>query len=230
MAQVKRDWAEGSEEYLEKALEQREIGSLDSMDEALTSIASSLRTAKEGLYADLRKVQSEARECLKSTSLEHLRDQLHVVCSQTLHISLETGQNKAQSSSEDFSRVCTRLTQLHRAKENAAHLIQTLMQLQQLNSNDSDIDLDAERIILIRSALDELNSPAYTTVPSTQAQRLIEVKFNLKKNELIETFKSALALSDLEGLSKTYELMRQYDLDEEARHVYITKLTEPVTL
>jgi hypothetical protein len=172
MAQAKgREVTTGPEDYLENELNQREIGSLDSMDEALSAIALSLRSTKEALYSDLRNVQSEARSCLKSTSLEHLRDQLHVFSPQTLHISLETGHTKAQSSSEDFSTVCSRLTQLHRAKENADSLIQTLMQLQQLNSNDSDIDLDAERIILIRSALDELNSPAYTTVRHSHRRR-----------------------------------------------------------
>lgn len=178
MAQTKgKEVATDPEDYLENELNQREISSLDAMDEALTAISLSLRSTKESLYSDLKSIQSEARSCLKSTSLEHLRDQLHVLPPQTLHISLETGHTKAQTSSEDFSQVCSRLTHLHRAKENADSLIQTLMQLQQLNSNDSDIDLDAERIILIRSALEELNSPTYTTV-----RRLGRRKDSLRSN------------------------------------------------
>lgn len=224
------DVGESAEDFLEKELAKGEFTSLEELDAALANIATALDSKKHALHEELAAVQRDARSSLEENSIERLRDQLHVSRTQTMHISLEDAHQKVESSTEEFSTVCTRLSQLHRAKENSGHLLQTLMQLQQLNSNDSDIDLDAEQIILIRSALEEVNLPIYATVGRTQAQRLVEVKFNLKKNELIETFKSALALGDLEGLAKTYDIMRQFDLDEEARHIYITKLTEPVQL
>lgn len=153
-----------ADDYLDRELASVHIPSIEVLDQKLTEMSVSLQSHKEILYAELKSVQSEARSSLQTTSIESLRDYLHVPLTQTFHISLDTSHRKVHDPSDIFASVCSRLTQLHKAKENAANLMQSLMQLQQLNSNDSDIDLDAERIILIRSALEELNSPVYTTV------------------------------------------------------------------
>jgi len=207
-------------EYVESLLAKHEAVGLNGLESALDCVRAEIEAERDKVAGEIESVQS----VLKEKGGISLVNQLYGI-KQNAQKDLDAAQKLSSELMKEYETSSKKLEEHDLHKTNAELLYELLMDLSSLNTNDPDIELPPQHLVLLKKTLENLDLTEYSI-----AQKILTQQFNTKKLELLENFKKAYHKGSIEGMKETYSLLKDFEAQNECLNYYVQKTTESLEM